>query len=157
MLAQSSPAAIANAVQDSTSPQQKVSSLITLVTQFLNSEGIAADAAGLAKRLQGVDVAKGDSQAIFATVSAHLLEDLKVERRKAEEVLQKGREMMSAVLPGLGVSVAATTLSTGTAATKKREAVKITDVRDFKAGLQVSKGPRAVRELSDFEDLESKL
>ncbi|KAH7042656.1 a-pheromone processing metallopeptidase Ste23 [Macrophomina phaseolina] len=157
MLAQSSPAAIANAVQDSTSPEQKVSSLITLVTQFLNSEGIAADAAGLAKRLQGVDVAKGDSQAIFATVSAHLLEDLKVERRKAEEVLQKGREMMSAVLPGLGVSVAATTLSTGTASTKKREAVKITDVRDFKAGLQVSKGPRAVRELSDFEDLESKL
>lgn len=33
----------------------------------------------------------------------------------------------------------------------------VTDVRDFKAQLQVSSGPVAVRDISEFEDLDSKL
>lgn len=35
--------------------------------------------------------------------------------------------------------------------------ILITDVRDFKARLQISAGPRAVRELSEFEELSTKL
>ena len=35
--------------------------------------------------------------------------------------------------------------------------VVITDVRAFKASLQVSAGPTAVRDLIDFEDLDAKL
>lgn len=154
MLAQSSPAAIASSAQDSTTSEQKVSSLVTLVTQFLNSEGVAANADGLAKRLESVDVVKGDGRGIVGAISAHLLEDLKVEKVKADDVLKKGQEVIGAALPGLGVNITDATKEVDGA---KREAVKITDVRDFKAGLQVSRGPRAVRELSEFEDLESKL
>lgn len=130
-----------------------MSSLITLVVQFLNSEGVSPDATSLAHRLKDVDISGGDAQGIAKAISTHLVEDLKLEQKKADEVVKKGQEMISStVLPSLGVSV------TSNGEEKKgREPVKITDVRDFKASLQVSRGPRAVKELSEFEDLESKL
>lgn len=167
MLAQSSPAVIAQSAQDSTTPEQQASSLVTLVVQFLNSEGIAADAGGLSKRLQGVDIAKNDTQGIVSAISAHLVEDLKVDQARATEVLQKGQQVMSAALPSLGIDGVVPSaangdatggkLVNGTAEKGPSPPVKITDVRDFKAGLQVSRGPRAVKDLSEFEDMESKL
>jgi hypothetical protein len=40
---------------------------------------------------------------------------------------------------------------------RENERVKIEDVHEWKAGLQVSAGPKPVRPLHEFEDLEAKL
>ncbi|EOD51237.1 putative a-pheromone processing metallopeptidase ste23 protein [Neofusicoccum parvum UCRNP2] len=157
MLAQSSPAAIAQSAQSSTSPEKQATSLVTLAVQFLNSEGVGANADSLAKRLQGVDIAKGDTQGIIAAISAHLLEDLKIPQARAAEVLQKGAAVMSTALPSLGIDDVKQVNGVEGEKNGPPAPVKITDVRDFKAGLQVGRGPRAVKELSEFEDLESKL
>lgn len=37
------------------------------------------------------------------------------------------------------------------------EAVEITDVRDFKAGVPLSEGLKAVKDITEFEELEAKL
>lgn len=117
---------------------------------------MSPDATSLANRLKGVNISGGDAQGIAKAISTHLVEDLKVEQKKADEVVKKGQEMISStVLPSLGVSV--TSNGEKQEEKKGREPVKITDVRDYKASLQVSRGPRAVKELSEFEELEPKL
>ncbi|KAF2091088.1 a-pheromone processing metallopeptidase Ste23 [Saccharata proteae CBS 121410] len=152
LLAQSSPAAPAAA--------DRLSSVVTLATQFLNSEGIGADAEGLTKRLStnGADVAQPDSgAAVLKAVSMYLLEDLKVEKGKAMEVMEKGKAMLEQALPGLGIEVPESEEVSAGEAVPQKEPVVIEDVKAFKVGMEVSRGARPVCDLSTFEEVGSKL
>ncbi|KAF2140293.1 uncharacterized protein K452DRAFT_230558 [Aplosporella prunicola CBS 121167] len=156
LLAQNSAAAVTQSV----SPDKQTEQLITMVSQFLNSEGVAATPDGLESRLKDVDlgmVSADDTQSLNQAIQAYLQEDLKLEADKSADVLKKGQALMAQMLPQLGVEVTPQGAGSTGGLAQPREPVIITDVRDFKASLQVGKGPKAVKELSEFEDLEPKL
>lgn len=49
------------------------------------------------------------------------------------------------------------TAQNGTSTTSAKDAIQVTDVHAWKSSLVTNPGPRAVSDLSEFEDLESKL
>ncbi|KAJ9639866.1 metalloprotease [Coniosporium tulheliwenetii] len=161
MLAQSSPSDIAAKI----TPEEQSSKIQTLVTQLLNSQGIATDAEKLTARLKDVKVS--DVDAVVKAITAHLVEDQKIEHAKAAEIVKQGQSVITIVLPSVGIEAVpqtdgASSDSSNNTGSKEvdgngTEPVEITDVHAFKASLSVSAGARPVRDLSEFEDLESKL
>ncbi|KAL1387083.1 a-pheromone processing metallopeptidase Ste23 [Phyllosticta capitalensis] len=136
--------------------------LVSKVNQFLTSEGVTSNTEALTKRLENVDIAGGDLAGFVSAVSAHMTEDLKLAADKVGELMAKGQAVMSQLVPAAPSSDAATNGETaatdgGAGQEGAKEPVKITDVRDFKASMAVSKGPTAVRDISEFEELEPKL
>lgn len=136
--------------------------LVSKVNQFLTSEGVTSNTEALTKRLENVDIAGGDLAGFVSAVSAHMIEDLKLAADKVGELMAKGQAAMSQLVPAAPSSDAATNGETaatdgGAGQEGAKEPVKITDVRDFKASMAVSKGPTAVRDISEFEELEPKL
>ncbi|KAK7517072.1 Metalloenzyme, LuxS/M16 peptidase-like protein [Phyllosticta citriasiana] len=147
--------------QDSKAPGQN---LVSSISKFLTSQGVTTDDDALAKRFESVDIASGNVNDIVTAISAHLVEDLKLAAEKVQDVMTQGQAAIGQLLPSVAAAAAAAASNTDKAdsATGQEEEakggpIKIADVRNFKASLQVSKGPTAVRELSEFEELEPKL
>lgn len=159
MLAQSSAASIAK----KTTPQDQSDKILTMLTHFLNSQGVAADAEKLSARLEGVNIAGGDVEGLVNAITAHLVQDQKAEAEKVKEIIDQGKAVMGTVLPSVGVDLTASSIrsevkgSEEVVAVPGKEPEVITDVHAFKASLGVSAGARAVRDLSEYEEGGSKL
>lgn len=87
---------------------------------------------------------------------------------QVKTIAEQGEALLKQLLPQLGIRSAPAEgeqapLTNGHAAEangekeKKKKPVIIDDVRAWKASLPASKGPRMVKELSEFEDLGAKL
>ncbi|KAL8640102.1 MAG: hypothetical protein Q9228_002938 [Teloschistes exilis] len=156
MIAQSSPKATAGQ-QLSTKEQEE--KLIDLLSKYLTSVGISADAEKLSNKFASVDVSGGEQKAIVSTISSYLHEDAKITPERVEAVVEMGKQLLGTVLPSLGIEVKVDVDEEDLppAPPKVKETVFIEDAFEFKAGLSVGKGPRAVCDLREFEEAEAKL
>lgn len=145
-----------------------------LLVQFLTQVGVVADKDALSKKLSAdnVDVKSGDSNAILASLSSYISSlpaGAGLEKEKIDALTVQGRQVVDSLLPSLGVipkvkgignsgeKASVTSSEKKVVGAEAVEAVEITDVREFKAGVPLSEGARAVRDLVEFEEVEAKL
>ncbi|KAL8823850.1 MAG: hypothetical protein Q9191_005497 [Dirinaria sp. TL-2023a] len=155
MIAQSSPKVVASSMSAETQREK----VLSLLSKYLTSAGIDADAEKLTERFASVNVAGGDQQGIIKAISAYL-EDVQTPQDKSAQVIQQVQQLLGTVLPSLGVEIQAD-LEDGATELPQAPSMKATtlidDVHDYKASLAVSAGARPVTALNEFEDIESKL
>ena len=158
MIAQSSPKEVAG----NTSPAEQKEKVITMLAKYLTALGIDADKEKLVKRLDGVDVAGGDQAGIIAAVATYLDQDAEMPEEESSQVLAQGQQLLSTILPGLGIEVKQTVDGVdGVEELPEAPPVKkttfIENVREFKAGLPMTVARKPVVDLSEFWDAEPKL
>ena len=158
-----------------------------MLQQFLSAHEVPVDSDRLEKRLTDMDMSIGGTKALLKAITAYLMTDVGVAPDKAHAVIEHGRSFLGSELgfldmqpltvspgePANGVTVdvepgpidnldmvngeAAVTGAAEVMFKRENGRVKIEDVHEWKAGLQVSAGPKPVRPLHEFEDLEAKL
>ena len=158
MIAQSSPKEVAG----NTSPAEQKEKVITMLAKYLTALGIDADQEKLVQRFEAVDVAGGDQAGITAAVAKYLDQDAEMPEEDSSQVLAQGQQLLSTVLPGLGIEVKQTIDGVdGVEELPEAPVVKKTtfveDVREFKAGLPMTVARKPVVDLSEFWDAEPKL
>lgn len=168
LIAQASAADLANKTSDG----EKVEKLVDTLVQMLSQLGLedANAAAELKKRLQKVDVAKADLEGIVGAVGGYMKEGAGIAAEQVEQILAQGKAVIAQVLPTLGIVAPSTAAVSsgetngeavagvnGTEKEKKSKTVVIEDVKAFKASMPLSPGPRAVKDLREFEELGAKL
>ena len=155
MIAQSSPKSIAGNM----SGAEKKEKVTTLLAKYLTTMGVNADIELLTQRLAPVDVAAGDQNGIISAVLKYLRSDAFVSEDQSAQILEQGQQLLATALPSLGIEVRQSDDDAGELpeAPVVKETTYIENVHEFKAGLAVSKGPRAVVDLSEFEESEPKL
>ena len=158
MIAQSSPKAVAGSMS---AAEQKEKVMSTL-GKYLTAMGIDADQEKLTKRFDGVDVPGGDQAGIIDAVSRYLDEDVEMAEEEANEVLVQGQQLLGTILPSLGIEVKQAVdgvdgVEELPEAPPVKKATLIENVREFKAGRQLTAGRKPVTDLSEFLDTESKL
>ncbi|KAL8702430.1 MAG: hypothetical protein Q9201_004405 [Fulgogasparrea decipioides] len=152
MIAQSSVQTVAGNI----STEGRKEKLVDLLSKYLTSVGVNADGEQLKKRFEPVDVAGGDQKAIVAAISSYLEEDVQMPQEHSKAVVEQGQQLLGTVLPSLGIEIKVEE-SDLPPAPKVKATTFIEDAFDYKSRLAVSQGPRPVRDLSEFEDMESKL
>ncbi|KAL9018416.1 MAG: hypothetical protein Q9185_004259 [Variospora sp. 1 TL-2023] len=152
MIAQSSPKAIAGTI----SAEEQKEKLISMLGKYLTSVGVDTDTDQLSKRFEYVDVAGGDQTAIIGAISSYLQNDAGVPQQSLTAVVEQGQQLLGTVLPSLGIEVKVEETDLPPAPEVKPTTL-IEDVFDYKSRLAVSEGPRPVRDLKEYEELEAKL
>lgn len=167
LLAQNTVADVA--AQSASDATSQITELSNTISQVLTQMGFASvDKAELSKKLENVDVAGGDTQGIFTAVSTYVSSLSGVAAAQLETLSTQGAQVIDSLLPSLGIVPKKKGLNgadeSNTSSEDKLvkngaggEQVEITDVRDFKAGVPLSEGLKAVRDISEFEELEAKL
>ena len=155
MVAQASAEDIAKTMD----PAEQRTKLAETLARVLAQLGMQADPAALSSKLENVDVAGGDVDGIVNAVGAFLKEDAGNDAEKVDAALGQAPAVLSQILPQLGIKAKGTeeVVMKEDAPKTGSEQVLIEDVKAWKAGLPLSAGPRAVKGLSEFEELESKL
>ncbi len=168
-------------------PQEQKEKLFQMLQRFLSAQEVLVDSDQLEKRLADTDVSSGDTKALLKAVTAYLTTDVGVEPDKAKAVIEQGKIFLGSELSSITVQpcplspgefangvamyveprptdkldiINGQPTATGTIdVVFKREngRVKIDNGHEWKAGVQVSAGPKPVRPLHEFEDLEAKL
>ena len=155
MIAQAS----AEAIAEKTDPAEQRKKLAEALTGVLSQLSLQADVAALTERLEKVDIAGGDTDGIVSAVGTYLKEDPSNKPEQVDGAMEQAPAVLAQILPQLGIKAkkGEGEVEGGTAPEKKNKTVFIEDVKAWKAGLPLSAGPKAARELSEFEELESKL
>ena len=139
-----------------------------MISQMLGQLGLEdTNTADLNKRIEKVDLAAGDAKDIMTAVGSYLKESAGMAAEQVEAVVEQGQTVLASVLPTLGiVPKDANSVSEEAAhpngeveanGEKKSKTVVIEDVKAFKASMPLSAGVRAVKDLSEFEELGAKL
>lgn len=108
-------------------------------TKHLASQGHEPQSEALQARLSG-------KEGILAAIKAHITEDLKIAADKAAGLLEESMKLLNLV-----------PAEDDDEKRRKPKAFVITNIREFRAMLAVSKGPRAARDVTEFEELDFKL
>lgn len=158
MIAQSSPKDVAGHV----SPAEQKEKVTTMLGKYLTAMGVDADQGKLDKYFDGVDIPGGDQAGIIEAVAKYLDEDAQMTGDEANDILAQGQQLLSTVLPSLGIEVRQSVdgvdgVEDLPEAPPVKKSTLIENVRDFKAGLQLTVGRKPVTDLSDFLDKEPKL
>ena len=158
MIAQSSPKEVAGII----SPAEQKEKVMTMLAKYLTALGIDADQEKLVKRFDGVDVAGGDQAGIIAAVARYLDEDAEMAQEDSSQVLAQGQQLLSTILPGLGIEVKQTVdgvdgVEELPEAPPVKKTTLIENVRGFKAGLPMTVARKPVTDLNEFLDTEPKL
>lgn len=109
--------------------------------------------ASLKKQFESVETS--DDKNIVAAIKEYIGDSLPAP--KLEEVLEQMKEAIVQVQVALKLKPVVTETDGAEVAAQIPAPVIIKDAYQWKADLQVSKGPVAVADIRDFEDLESKL
>jgi insulysin len=139
-----------------------------MISQMLGQVGLEdTNTADLSKRLEKVDLAAGDAKDVMTAVGSYLKESAGMAAEQVEQVVEQGQTVLASVLPSLGIVPKDTNGVFEEAAhsngeveanrEKKSKTVVIEDVKAFKASMPLSAGVRAVKDLSEFEELGAKL
>ncbi|TKA83576.1 hypothetical protein B0A55_00413 [Friedmanniomyces simplex] len=155
MVAQAS----AEDVAKKTDPGEQRTKLAEILAGVLGQLNLQADVAQLSERLEKVDIAGGDTDGIVSAVGAYLKDDPANKPEQVQGAMEQAPAVLAQILPQLGIKAKKGDgeVEGEAAPEKKNKTVFIEDVKEWKASLPLSAGPKAVRELSDFEELESKL
>lgn len=176
LLAQKLPVDTAVSVEDKSesSPATsdgKSAELASLLTQVLSQMGLPSTKEDLTKALEKVNIKAGDSDGILTAISSsfsgNTAEGVK---EKAAVFTAQGKSIIDSILPSLGIVPRMKGVISGDESRteseeavansklgKEPQALVIEDVRNFKAGMPLSEGLRAVRAIQEFEDGASKL
>lgn len=132
--------------------------------------GLPADKAALTASLEKINISSGDSEAVLGALSSYLSSAGHVvdsQKDKVSALLAQGKGIVESLLPSLGIVPKIKGLTGAESQSDSEKAVaeagrdgqvvEVVDVRDFKAGLPLSEGLKAVRGLEEFEELDAKL
>lgn len=138
-----------------------VKKLSSALSQALTQlSGTAVDEIALSSRLAKLDLNAGtDVQGILSTVTGYLRESAGMAEEQIKSLAEQGEGLLKQILPSLNLTAAPEKGQENgeVASEKEKKTVLIEDVRAWKASLPASQGPRRVKELAEFEELESKL
>jgi insulysin len=145
----------------------------------LTQLGSTVDEAALSKSLSKLDLSAGtaDPKGVLAAVTSYLRDSAGVAEEQIKALAEQGEGLLGQILPSLNLSsTPAKAESNGDVEAneylsnaeekvngndekkdEKKKPVLIEDVRAWKASLPASQGPKAVKDLSEFEDFEAKL
>lgn len=148
-----------------TSPAEQREKLAAGVSELLGQLDLAVDADALATQLEKIDLAKGDVESITANVGEYLQKAAGVAADQVEAIMQQAQAVLPQFLPQLGIKPQATepeqTNGHANGHTNgdapKSNTIIIKDVKKLKQSLPLTAAPRAVKDVTEFEDLESKL
>ncbi|KAL1303025.1 hypothetical protein AAFC00_003338 [Neodothiora populina] len=155
------------AAQSAADASQQTAELANALAQVLGQMGFAGvDKDALGKKLDGVDVSGGDTQAILEAASSYVSANpsLGADAAQLEGLKVQGAQLVDSILPSLGIvpkkrglvggeqDDSITSSENSALQGKSTEVVEITDARDFKAGVPLSEGLKPVREIHEFED-----
>lgn len=155
MIAQASP----KTVGGSMSAEEKGEKVLALLGKFLTVSGVEADMEKLQHHFADVDIAKGDQKAIVGAVSTYLKE-IGIAEDKSTQILEQGQQLLTTALPSLGIEIQPVVEDSAEElppAPAVKPTTYITNVQAFKASLMATAGPTPVTDLSEFEEIESKL
>ncbi|KAL8900428.1 MAG: hypothetical protein Q9207_005700 [Kuettlingeria erythrocarpa] len=152
MVAQSSPKVLAGNIP----AEEQKGKLVGMLGKYLTSVGVNTDAEQLTKRFEPVDVTGGDQGAIIEAIASYLQEDAGVPQESVAAVVEQGQQLLGTVLPSLGIEIKVEEADLPPAP-KVKETTFIEDVFDYKSRLTLSEGPRPVKDLKAYEELEAKL
>lgn len=134
-------------------PEEQKAQMVGLIGQVLGSLGVDVQEASLKKQFESVETS--DDKNIVAAIKEYIGDSLPAP--KLEEVLEQMKEAIVQVQVALKLKPVVTETDGAEVAAQIPAPVIIKDAYQWKADLQVSKGPVAVADIRDFEDLESKL
>ena len=145
------------------SPEEQREAVAAVLCQLFSSQGIEADSEKLTARLNGRNMSE-DPTSVADAVAEHLDEDMSIPQPKAKPLVDQINVMIPTVLPQIGIPAVKKTQNEpdgevdGVVAQPPAQPVTlIEDVHSWKASMQLSSGAKPLRDLADFEDLESKL
>ncbi|KAF2171129.1 hypothetical protein M409DRAFT_19100 [Zasmidium cellare ATCC 36951] len=165
MIAQTTAADIAA----NTSPAEQQEKLAAGVAELLGQLGVTVDTAALSTQLEKIDLAKGDVESITANVGKYLQKAAGIAAEQVEAIVQQAQAVLPQFLPQLGIKPQAatpeaanghangTTNGHTSGETPKSNTIIIKDVKKFKESLPLTAAAHAVKDVSEFEDLEPKL
>ncbi|KAI9687438.1 MAG: Insulinase (Peptidase M16) [Bogoriella megaspora] len=151
-------------------PLEHKAQVLSRIAQLLKPIG-DIDEKKLSERFAKVDMFSGNQAPITEALSAFLEKDVGMMKDEVEKIVEQGKEFWRQLLGTAGTKPngeAAYLNGNGTAngvaangetgvKSKTTTPEKITDVWAWKAGMAVSRGARPVKDLSEYEELESKL
>ena len=156
--AQATPKSLA----DTISPETQKQNVLAILEQASSAMGIAPDPEAWKSAFEGLKVAEGGKGAILKAYQQCLSASVLVSDEQTPGVLEEVSKLLDNVLPNLGIEVKAEidgeepqSKLPPVPAVKKTSLID--DVRGFKSGLQLSAGPNPVTNLTEFEELDSKL
>jgi insulysin len=140
---------------------------VAIIAKVLEELGVAnIDEAKLYARFEQIDVLAGDRERIASAITGFLEEDVALAKEEARKVIEGGMAMLDQLLAAMATTTSANGHADTSNGAKETDTglsnngphpVYIDDVWAWKAGMQVSKGARPVKDLSEFEDIEAKL
>ena len=155
MAAQTAPKELAGKV----SASEQMEMVLSALSKYLTALGVGVDDVKLATRFKHVNIAGGDQAAMIEAMGKYLIEDAQISPERSQQVIEQGQKLIGAILPRLGIEVRSMNgeIENLPKAPPVKPTTIIENVRDYKAGLELSAGARPVTNLSEYEDSESKL
>jgi len=141
------------------------SQLSAALNRCFDVEGVAVDPDRLASALEKIDLNTGNIDEIMAAINGMLTTELRLAPTQIQPVLAQSKEILDSfgvhthepVTEPSKLGAATPNGSVNEIVAKKRQPVFITNVSAFKAHHPMSAGPSPLTDLSEFEDLDSKL
>lgn len=130
-----------------TTPEQQKDQLVEALGQYLGSAGVDVDQATLTKDFANVDITSED--AIVSAIKPHL------PAAEVEEASAQIKQGLPQIMMALKISKPVESEQTKPEVVSKPTIID--DAHAWKAGLQVSRGPRPITDISEYEELEPKL
>lgn len=163
LVAQSSAEDIAAKTTDVEKCEKLADALIALLAQ-MGLQAEAEDRAKLVKEFEKADVSKGESQPILNAVGTWLAA-VGLDEESTKAVLAQGEQALPQLFPAAGiVSAQAPAGTNGHAAlngtsngVKEVKRILVEDVKAWKASMPLAANPRPVKDVTEFEELGSKL
>jgi insulysin len=149
---------IAQAKPKEPTDEERKTQALTVFTTILEEEKISTSATTLKSRIDGLSTAVDTDNALVNAISAHLTEDLKLEKEKVDKVLDEAKAALG-LAEGDSKLENPQPLTNGDVqkVSDPTKPVLITDVHAWKAGLLLSTGVRPVKDLGEFVEGSAKL
>lgn len=133
---------------------EKLAKLEEKLVELLEEQDITVDEK-FKSRIQSIDTETADIDSVAKVVQDYLINDLDYEDDEVEELMESGKPMLGSLLVSSGIQKPVEEAPVNGAATRK--ATVVSDVHKYKAQLMATTGPRPVRDITEFEDIEPKL
>jgi insulysin len=146
-------------------PEKQTEGFMTMLSGFISSMQVPSEPEKLSARFEKINVASGDRSEIIGAIKAFLIEDVKLSEDQVAPIVKTGEQAMGMIFQKLGIKAPLPLEVNGEEnqvngvddEVKRKETTLIGNVHEFQSGLEVTRGPVPVRDLSEFEELEAKL
>ncbi|SMY27142.1 unnamed protein product [Zymoseptoria tritici ST99CH_1A5] len=162
LIASTTPAELAKTI----SPVDLSEKLANKIAELLTQMGAPTDKSALTPYLEKVDIGERDAGKVMGAVGEYMQKGLGMAKEQVDQVSKMGEQALPGLFAGLGIggeekkeAVAHVNGNGTTNGVEKKQSktIVVEDVKSFKASLPLSAAPKPVKDLEEFEDLESKL